>query len=272
MLTHHRFHDLLAVAALTAIAAAPAVTRAGELLGSDVWPHRLIEIDRDDASVTEIGVHGVCTMSGLAYDSNNDVLYGIAPCTDNVYRVDRVTAEATMIGAPGALGYGNPNGLAYDPVSDVLYGTDNNTNALFTVDTQTGAAHEIAIMHGGFTEIEGLGFDAAAGILYGITQLQRRIVTIDTGDGRVAETSGELPDLIWRGLDYDSERRLLYASAVDIWGDSKLYSFDPESAQLAFVGETVGASSVQGLGFVPEPSSAVLWILAGTTLGARRRR
>ena len=272
MVTGHRFHHILIVAALAAVASAPAGVYAGQLLGSDVWPHTLIDIDRDDASVTVIGVHGVCTLSGLAYDSNHDILYGIAPCTDNIYTVDRFTAEATMIGAPGALGYGNPNGLAYDPVNDILYGTDNNTNALFTIDPQTGVPHEIAIMHGGFTEIEGLGFNAATGTLYGITQLQRRIVTINTTDGRVSELSGELPDLIWRGLDYDSERRLIYAGAVDIWGDSQLYSFDPETGSLAFVGETVGASSLQGLAFVPEPSTALLCVAAATVLLARRRR
>lgn len=271
MLTHRRIRKSLIVVAFLAILSTPSGVYAGELLGSDVWPHQLIEIDRDDASVTVIGVHGVCTLSGLAYDSNHDLLYGIAPCTDNIYRVDRFTAEATMIGAPGALGYGNPNGLAYDPVNDILYGTDNNTNALFTVDPQTGAPHEIAIMHGGFTEIEGLGFNAATGTLYGITQLQRRIVTIETSDGRVAEISDELPDLIWRGLDYDSERRLLYAGAVDIWGDSQLYSFDPENGSLVFVGETVGASSVQGLAFVPEPSTALLCLAATAIFGARRR-
>ncbi len=64
--------------------------------------------------------------------------------------------------------------------------------------------------------------------------------------------SQPLPGLVWRGLDFDPERPVPYASAVNIFGDAPLYRFDPASGELALVGNMVGASAVQGLGFLSE--------------------
>lgn len=234
-----------------------AIAQGPELLGTEVWTHTLMRIDRDTAAWTPIGTFNVCTLAGLAYDQNHDVLYGIAPCTDNIYIIDRETGAATCVGGFGILGVDNANGLAYDPVHDILYATDNNTNTLLTVNTSTGRATVVAEISGGYSEIEGLGFDAAGQVLYGITQLQRRIVSIDVLTGQATEISEPLPELTWRGLDFDSERQLLYVSAVNIYGDAPLYTCDPVSGRLDFVGDMVGAEAVQGLGFVSDASSSV---------------
>lgn len=233
------------------------IAQGADLLGTEVWTHTLMRIHRDTAAWTPIGTFDVCTLAGLAYDQNHDVLYGIAPCTDNIYIISRETGAATCVGQPGVLGVDNANGLAYDPVHDILYATDNNTNTLLTVDRGSGVATVVAEISGGYSEIEGLGFDAADQVLYGITQLQRRIVSIDVLTGQAVAVSEPLPDLTWRGLDFDSERRLLYACAVNIFGDAPLYNCDPVSGHLTFVGNMVGAEAVQGLGFVMEASSAV---------------
>ncbi len=233
-----------------------ATAQGAELLGTEVWTHTLMQIDRNTAAWSPIGTFDVCTLAGLAYDPNHDILYGIAPCTDNIYIINRETGAATCVGQLGVLGVDNANGLAYDPVHDVLYATDNNTNTLLTVDRGSGVATVVAEISGGYSEIEGLGFDATEQVLYGITQLQRRIVSIDVLTGQAMEISEPLPELTWRGLDFDSERRLLYASAVNIYGDAPLYSCDPVSGHLTFVGNMVGAEAVQGLGFVMEGSSS----------------
>jgi hypothetical protein len=247
---------LLALLLAVAVGFVPAAL-GGQLLGSDVASQMLIQIDGDTAVWWPIGNTGVCTMSGLAYDSNHDVLYGVSPSTDNLYVIDRSTGQATMVGPPGALGYGNTNGLAYDPVHDILYATDNNTNGLLTVDPVSGIGTWIAAVSGGFTEIEGLGFDPEAEVLYGLTQLQRRIVAIDVQTAAATAVSANLPNLVWRGLDYDAEYELLFATAVDLYGDAPLYSFDPQSAALAFIGDLVGVPAVQGLAYVSDPVSAL---------------
>ena len=264
------FSRAVTVCSFLIITLASSMAYAGELLGTEVYRGALGRIDRDTAAWSEIGPTGVPVM-GMAYDWNHDVLYGISPTTDNVYRIDRQTGQATRIGAAGALGYGNANGLAYDPVSDILYGTDNNVNELFTVDTVTGVGIRVATISGGFTEIEGLGFDASQGILYGLTQLQRRIVSIDAQSGVAQAVSGELPDLVWRGLDYDPEYRVLFASAVQIFGNARIYTFDPVGGRLDYRGDTIGAEAVQGLAYVPEPSGALLCAAMVPLLAVRRR-
>jgi hypothetical protein len=269
---NHRITAAIVVTGTMLTAAfCPSGALAGELLGSDAFTTAIGIIDRDTAEWTEIGVPGVI-ITGMAYDANHDILYGISPNTDALYQIDRYTGGARVVGAPGGLGYENANGLAYDPVNDIIYGTDNNTNTLFTVDPITGAATAIAEIGGGFTEIEGLGFEPAGGTLYGLTQLQRRIVQIDVESGVAQAVSEELPDLVWRGLDWDPEYRVLFASAVQIFGDARIYSFDPVGGRLDYRGDTVGIEAVQGLAFVPEPSALLLCLVAVPLVLARRGR
>lgn len=257
------------VCTLCALALATPVATAGQLLGTDVWAASLGEIDRDSAAWAEIGPTYI-PMHGLTYDGVHGILYGISAQNDNLYEINPLTGAASQIGAPGSLGYDNANGLAYDSNNNLIWGTDNNTNELFTVDPRTGVATRAAIISGGFTEIEGLGFDPATDTLYGLTQLQRRVVRIDTRTGEATAVSDVLPDLVWRGLAYDPEYRVLQLSAVTIFEDADLYSFDPVGGRLDYRGAIRGAEAVQGLAFVPEPSTALL-CLALLPLAATRR-
>lgn len=82
--------------------------------------------------------------------------------------------------------------------------------------------------------------------------------------------SGELPEATWRGLDWDPERGLLWLTAVNIFGDSPLYRFDPENGRLHCVGDIIGCESVQGLAYVPEPSCLLLCVAAIPLISRRR--
>lgn len=221
-----------------------------QLIGGDVAGDRLISIDRDTREWTLIGVHGIDTLSGLAYDPNHDILYGVSPSDDNLFIMDRHTGAPQRVGAPGVLGFPNTNGLAYDPNHDVLYATDNNTNTLMTVDVVTGVGHAIGVISGGFTEIEGLGYDPATDTLYGLTQLQRRIVKIDVDTAFAEAVSDMLPSGVWRGLEFDTQRRVLWATTVVIFNSSLLYSFNPDTRALTLEGSVDGVEAIQGLGFV----------------------
>jgi len=236
------------VAALVVVFAPSAPAQ--QLIGGDVAGDRLISIDRDTLEWTLIGVHGNDTLSGLAYDANHDILYGVSPSDDNVFIVDRHNASLRRIGPPGALGFPNTNGLAYDPNHDVLYATDNNTNVLMTVDVNTGVGRAIGVISGGFTEIEGLGYDPVTDTLYGLTQLQLRIVKIDVDTARAEAVSDPLPAGVWRGLEFDTQRRVLWATTVVINASSLIYTFDPQTRRLERVGSIDGVPAIQGLGFV----------------------
>lgn len=263
-----RISNLLVVSGFV-IALTPAFAMGTQILGSDVYTTKVGTIDRDTAAWDEIGVANA-PISGMAYDSNHDVLYGISPTFDAVYTINQDTGAATVIGSGGSLGYDNANGLAYNPITDTLWATDNNTNTLFTVDTRTGVGTAVATISGGFSEIEGLGFDAATGTLYGVTQLQRSVVSIDTTTGEATAVADELPNLVWRGLTFDPEYRVLFLSAVTIFGDAEIYTLDPTGGRLDLRGATTGVEAIQGLAAVPEPASILLCL--GMMLTLRRRR
>ena len=250
------------------VALTPALAMGTQVFGSDAFTTRVGFIDRDTAAWTEIGSANT-PISGMAYDRNHDVVYGISPTFDTLYSVDPGTGTATVIGSGGSLGYDNANGLAYDPNTDTLWATDNNTNTLFTVDTLTGVGTAVATISGGFSEIEGLGFDAATNTLYGLTQLQKRVVSIDPVTGEATAVADELPDKVWRGLTFDPEYNVLFLSAATIFGDSEIYTLDPVGGRLDLRGTTAGVEAVQGLATIPEPASILLCL--GMMLTLRRR-
>ncbi len=248
-----------------------AAVNAGDILGSDAFSTAIGEIDGVDATWTPIGPAGV-PINGMAYSATTDTLYGVSAGTRSLYRISRQTGAATVVGTEGGLGFGNVNGLAYDPFNNDLFATDNNTNTLMRVDAATGNTTVIGEIGGGFTEIEGLAYDSDRNVLYGITDLQRRIVSIDLRSAVATAISPVLPDLVWRGLTWDSDNSLLYASAPDIFDDAIIYSFDPVGGRLARRGVTAGVEAVQGLAFVPipEPATATLILMLGGLFVRRR--
>jgi hypothetical protein len=100
------------------------------------FTNNLASIDLVTGAATLIGVHTGAAgnaVSGLAYDSADDILYG-AGNSIQLVRVDRATGAMTLVGAFGA----RIDGLAYDRGSGTLYGV-NATN-LYTINQNTGAA------------------------------------------------------------------------------------------------------------------------------------
>ena len=104
---------------------------------------------------------GPTNVSGLAFDSTNNILYGGSGEDDILYSFDTTTGEATVVGPmAGIQGIGfnaNTPGLAYDPGTDTLYLTEAFEDTLYTIDTTTG---EASIVDGplGVNNILGLTF------------------------------------------------------------------------------------------------------------------
>jgi hypothetical protein len=131
-------------------------------------------VDLATGRISLIGKHvNSDNVWGLAYDSLNDVLYGVdrdCPGGDGLASVDRVTGAATCIGpfGVGAAVYG----LAYDPTGDTLYALE--ISQLLAVDRATGVATAVG-PHG----ITGLSGDAA--LEYAV-DLGVLIASADDGD------------------------------------------------------------------------------------------
>ena len=95
-------------------------------------PQFLYTVDPVSGTQTQIGPMGLNTgnaatyatgdgINGMAYDSRNDVLYGISE-NSRLYSINTSTGAATLIGTTGIL---NSRGMAYDVLSDRIYVLSN---------------------------------------------------------------------------------------------------------------------------------------------------
>src|SRR3569623_1826153 len=108
---------------------------------------------------------------GLAFDSENNILYASDTNTDQLLTLNTTTGAKSI---KGNLGFGNVEGLAYDINTDTLYGIDTDPTTknpqLITIDTTTGAGTaKGAVLH---EDMSGaLAYDSTHNKLYGANKL-----------------------------------------------------------------------------------------------------
>src|SRR5262245_26406672 len=99
-------------------------------------------IDPTTGIKTPVGKFGTI-ISGLAYDSDQDILYGtdggFTTSINNLFQIDRTTGVATPV-AP--TGISELWGIAYDPLSRQLFATTSGVpdQSLYTINPTTGQA------------------------------------------------------------------------------------------------------------------------------------
>jgi hypothetical protein len=172
---------------------------------------QLVQVNLSNPSASTVlgEITGVDFIYSLAYDSNNQILYGIAEPTgggiSTLCTINTTTFVATP--TPMDLGPAVPDseglGLAFDDNTSTLYHTDSDS--LFTVDTTTGVATEIG---GGSTiglavdkGIRGLDFNPTTHQLFGISRGESGVSsnisfagTINTNNGS-SVTTGNAPPI-----------------------------------------------------------------------------
>ena len=80
----------------------------------------------------------------VAADTQGDIY--VISVDGNLYRMDKATGDATLVGATGVATSDYAQSAAFDPVTDRLYWActlADDSSALFEVDTTTGAATEV---------------------------------------------------------------------------------------------------------------------------------
>lgn len=265
-----------------ALAVAPALlaahAHAATLFGSEVVNDVLIDINQSTAIATVIGPvvpapAATFSLRGLAADPGTGRLWGVGGnlSTQFLYSVNTSTAVITTITATGT---DNPNGLAFRPASQTLFFTDNLSNALYSYDVSTDGAPSgvnfIGTISGGFADVEGLAYDPLTDTLFGLAASHSTIVVINQSTAAATQLPGiNLPAATWRGLTFDTQQRLLYASHVG----SSLYTIDPDTGAHTLIAPITGAGvgfATQGLAHIPAPPAAALLALA--TLPGRARR
>lgn len=93
--------------------------------------------------------------------------------------------------------------------------------------------------------MEGLAFDPATNTLYGLDDTSERIVIINTSTGAATPLPNTLSASgLWRGLDWDSELSVLWATRVN---PGQLHRVDPLTGTSIFIGSP--PTFVQGLAF-----------------------
>ncbi|CAN0466094.1 unnamed protein product, partial [Hapterophycus canaliculatus] len=105
---------------------------------------------------------------GLAFDSNNSILYGVTPETDALYTINTTTGASSIIGSGLGItgGISINTGLAYDIGLGQLFLTRSAFDAndgLYLVDPLTGSASS----QGGFGQtgnFSGLASTAATAV------------------------------------------------------------------------------------------------------------
>ncbi|MBI3885972.1 MAG: hypothetical protein HY302_09630 [Opitutae bacterium] len=121
----------------------------------------LFRYDPATGAATFIGTHGITDLFGLAYDTDNNVLYGATfSGTLALYTLDQNTGTATLVGNTG-VGIG---GLAYDSTRHMLIGINDGGGQLFQLNTATGAATLLASPGG--TNDSGISFDPVTNRLF----------------------------------------------------------------------------------------------------------
>ncbi|MBX3395792.1 MAG: hypothetical protein KF841_10530 [Phycisphaerae bacterium] len=279
MKRRHLFKTILPL--LVALATVGSNVRAAELLGID-FDGVLYDINLTTGAATNPRPTGVPTLSGLAW-SPTAGLYAHDAATNSLFRLNRLTGEATRI---GSLGLDATEGdLAFHPLTGVLYGSQTaGSDRLYTIDIQSGQATVIgSVLSGG--DLSAMAFNRN-GELFGIDTSNHRILKIDP---LTAQIIGQ-PQVIQgntlgatAGMAFDPDA----ANDLNAWvvgrsssypgGDpnnplNPLYALTLENGFLRPGSRNTGlADGLSGLTFVPEPSSLAL-LAVGFLLIQRPRR
>ena len=130
-------------------------------IAGDCATSYLVTVDITSGATTNIGsIPGVGCGIDLAYNTNDDMIYVVDLLTSSLFRVDPVTAAATLVGFLGV----SPNyaqGMDFEEESGVLYwAAYTTTGELRVIDTTTGASTLIGAFPGG-AQVDCLAFPTA---------------------------------------------------------------------------------------------------------------
>jgi subtilisin-like proprotein convertase family protein len=230
---------------------------------------RLLGIDFEAATLYDVGYRtgaalnarptGLEDAMGIAIDERHDiyVLTALTAAPSNsLFRIDRSTGAATLI---GALGLSVTEGdLSFDPTTGVLYGISTAGRNLFVVDTLTGQGSVVGSV-GTSGDLSAIAFDAR-GNLYVLDSDNERLLRVNKSTATITSTvnlSSNFPGGIdslgdKMGMDFDPESGNLFV--VDGGGTSAsdaMFSLNTSTGVLTPVGTTGLLAGLSGLEFLP---------------------
>ena len=147
------------------------------MYGTDATSDSLYTVNLTTGAWTLVGATGTSAPSGMAYDSDNGVMYGVD--SRNLYTVNLTTGTWTLVGATGSDTF-TTVGMAYDSVNGVMYGVDSIFNSLYTVNLTTGLWTLVGgIGAPGVSGTTGIAYDSVNGVMYGVSTNTDSLYTVN---------------------------------------------------------------------------------------------
>jgi len=111
-----------------------------------------------NGTVQTIGTGSDIGFGGMAYDDENEILYGLSDQDEgmNLYRISTTTGDLTLVGPIGDFEATLNTSLAYDEINQILYA--NFSGALYTLNVNTGAATLVGQNNADDETIDGLAW------------------------------------------------------------------------------------------------------------------
>ena len=137
------------------------------------------KVNKTTGAVTSIGDTTYFSY-GITFDSSGQMWAVAAGSGGALYKVNKATAVATLVGTAGVVG------IAWMDIGfngSTLYGVSGNGSVtLYTINTTTGAATSVAGVTGACTNVMGIGF-GADGTLYATDSTSNRFCTMNPATG-----------------------------------------------------------------------------------------
>jgi hypothetical protein len=215
-------------------------------------------------------------VTGLAFDPGTGVLYGSAGGVSGtkLLTINPATASVSVVGSFSA-GTATMTDLAFDQ-SGNLFGISSSGGAnLYSVNKVTGAATLIGPSGVTFTEGGGLAI-SSGGVFYG--------APIPGEYGSYNSTTGVYTHIATPATPVGSggSYAALAFDGATLYGDNlkpgtgggatHLVKIDPTTGNVTDIGPSVTHLDALAVLSVPEPATAMLFVLAGISLAVRRMK
>lgn len=259
---------------------------------------RLISFDTNNpmsilTGMSITGLAGNEVIDGLDMRPNDGMLYGLGS-QNNLYRINRMTGAATLVGALNTALNGSSFGFDFNPTGPVALRVVSDTNSNYRLPTPAANGNVLTdtnlayvsgdakfgmdpnVVHVAYTN-NFLG--ATSTVLYGIDATHDTLVRFDAPNAGTLRTVGVLgmggdADInSIGGFDISGLTGMAFAvtqnssrSSSTLWGINLMTG---AGTNLGTIG---GGETLVGFTMIPSPASASMLALAGMVSGRRRRR
>ncbi|WP_425619016.1 SdrD B-like domain-containing protein [Anatilimnocola sp. NA78] len=146
-------------------------TNAGEIYGVNGFNNSLYKVNLATGTTSLVGPAGAQLAFGLAYDAQEDVLYGLATLagqptgTVRLVQVNRATGGISVVGSQPTTGLTATSGITFDAVTRRVIAFDNADDEVYAFNIQTGQGTRLSFARPALAT-GGLSQDGAGNVVF----------------------------------------------------------------------------------------------------------